>query len=224
MAKKKYREDRELVALSKLGDMKAQLELWNKWYPFTQKHFFQSREVFVNSGMSLEDYTQEAYLAFATAVQKYDLEKAISKGCVNFSTYYYWYLKKLRNSANRYLDKWGDTNLWSDYLSGDKSLKDYHDDANPNDWNRAVMRDIKDDFKKVQAEEILSEFFKEETDVDLKRVAFCLLEGKKSVDRIAPSMREDLTYEDLKKMVKTVLKKLKAIASRMEFEPISYRV
>ena len=215
----KHREDRELIALSKLGDMKAQLELWEKWEPFTKKHFFQAREAFVNSGVTLEDYMQDAYIAFVTAIQKYDLVKAEAKGSVNFSTYYYWYLMKLKNAADDYLNKWGSTKLWSDYLSDDQDPQVFHDDAINNEWNRATMKDIKDDFKKAQAVEILNTYFEEEDNPLFKQIVHFLLMGK-NPGNIVHLLDDQYTYGAVRKMIDEIYVKIRTIANRVVFEPI----
>lgn len=222
--RKKYREDKELIALSKLGDTKAQKELWDKWNPFTQKQYFMSREAFTNAGMTFEDYMQEAYLAFVTAIDKYDLKKAIDKGCVNFSTYYYWYLVKLRNGTLGYLEKWGDMKYSSDYESNVSLRSDASKaDAKDNEWNRATLRNISDDFKQDECAKIIDVYFEEEESSLFKNIVSFLLMGY-NAGEIVHLLDDEYSYGKVRKMIDEIFAKIRNIAIRYEYEPISIRV
>ena len=216
---KKYRDDLELIRLSKSGDMKAQYELWKKWEPFTAKRFYQDAELFTRTGVAFEDFMQNAYLAFVMAVEKFDLEKAETTGTTNFSTFYYWYLKKLKNASEGYEYRYGDVALESEvhYQGGKQPHKE---DAVVDPWNKAIARDITTDFKQIQAVEVIETFFEEEESSVLKNILTLMLQGLRT-KAISDLLGDEFDIKAVAKMVWQVKKKLRVIGERVMLEPIS---
>lgn len=214
----KFREDWDLIALSKQGNVAAQLELWKKWEPFTQKHFYMSQELFENTGVFIEDYMQSAFVSFMNAVQHYDLEKAKAKGSKNFSTVYYWFLLKLKNEALTQVDRYGTVIMNSSFTPYDEE-DTTKTDAVDNSWNRAITKDIKDEFKKKQAIEVIDTYLEEENNPIYRKVIHFLLMGK-GLKTIEHLLDDEYSYKDVKTMVSEIHKKVQNIAQRVAFEPI----
>lgn len=212
---KKYRDDLELIRLSKSGDMKAQYELWKKWEPFTAKRFYQDAELFTRTGVAFEDFMQNAYLAFVMAVEKFNLEKAEESGTTNFSTFYYWYLKKLKNASEGYEYRYGEVAYASEF-----KREDYKEDSNPNEWNRSTTGEIETDFKQAQAVEVIETFFEEEESSVLKNILTLMLQGLRT-KAISDLLGDEFDIKAVAKMVWQVKKKLRVIGERVMFEPIS---
>lgn len=216
---KKYREDLELIRLSKEGDMKAQYELWKKWEPFTSKRYFQSLELYQRVRMSYEDFMQEAYLAFISAIDHFTFDKATG---TNFSTVYYWYLVKVRNTSERYERRYGNIALETDIRSQDNRGDSYKEDSMNDRWNKATLKDITADFKQAQAVEVIEIFFEEEENPILKNVLTLMLQGNKT-KAILEFLGEGTDLKAVKGFIREIKRKLKAIGERVMFEPISVR-
>lgn len=216
---KKYREDLELIKLSKEGDMEAQYELWKKWEPFTAKRFYQDKELFLRTGVTFEDFMQNAYLAFVSAVDKFNLEKTEVS---NFSTFYYWYLKKLKNASEGYEYKYGEVAYESDIHTRGTYDNPHKEDAVCDSWNKAIARDITTDFKQVQAVEVIETFYEEEENPVVRNVLTLMLQGKRA-KAITDLLGEEFDIKAVGKMVWEIKKKLRVIGERVMFEPISVR-
>lgn len=210
------RDDRELIILSKRGDMKAQLELWKKWEPFTAKQYNKAREVFIKAGSSLEDYMQDAYFAFLKALEGYDVGKAKELGLTSFSAYYYWYLKKMQSVTELSLSK---MNVISQSDLSREDSDEYAEDAEASLWNKAISYDITEDYKKEQAKEIVETYLEQEKNPVYKEIFFLLLEGKK-INTIVHILNDEYSYPRVKNMSKDIFNKVKVIADKVMFEPI----
>lgn len=216
----KHREDLELIALSKNGDKEAQMELWNKWENFTKKQFAKSRETFLNSGSSLEDYMQDAFFAFRTAIEKYDLDRAKESGSSHFSTVYYFYLLKMKVATEKELSRFGGPFIPETSFQGeDKDGTDYAKEASDNPWNKAITRDIKEEFKRVQAEEVAKAYLEQEKDSTAREVFMLILEGKKS-PAIAEALGADYTKIQVRNLIKSIYRRVSKVAEKVMFEPI----
>lgn len=210
------RDDRELIILSKRGDMKAQLELWKKWEPFTAKQYNKAREVFIKAGSSLEDYMQDAYFAFLKALEGYDVEKAKELGLTSFSAYYYWFLKKMQSVTELSLSKM--TVISQTDLSREDS-DEYAEDAEASLWNKATSYDVTEDYKKEQAKEVVETYLEQEKNPVYKEIFLLLLEGKK-INTIVHLLNEEYSYPRVKNMSKDIFNKVRVIADKVMFEPI----
>ena len=215
---KKYREDLELIALSKAGDLEAQFELWKKWESFTGKQFFKSKELFDSVGVSYEEYMQEAYLIFVQAVAKYNFEKAKTAGSSKFSTCYYWYIRKYKGNLAWSHKVWGNIKMASEYTE-DPFYGQPHKDDTYNEWNVAIQKDIKDDFKKAQAAEILEIYFQEEENPLYRKITHFLLMGE-TPTQIAHTLDDEYPVRKIRSMIAEIYGKIKTIADKTMFEPI----
>lgn len=216
---KKYREDLELIRLSKEGDTEAQLELWRKWEPFTGKRFFQSRELFLRTGVTYEDYMQNAYIAFLTAIDRFDLSRTEVS---NFSTVYYFQLMKLKNASEGYEYKYGEVAFESDIHCQNTYENPHKEDSVNDGWNRALARDITTDFRQAQALEVIETFYEEEESPLVKNVLTLMLQGKRT-KAITELLGEEFDTKTVGKIVWNIKKRLRSIGERVMFEPISVR-
>ena len=213
---KKYREDRELIALSKEGDTVAQYELWKKWEVFTSKNYYRNKEALDLIGLTEEDYMQEAYLLFMKAVQKFNLDYTEVS---NFSTYYYWHLKKIRNEADVYLRRYGEIKVQSDYEVREYDLSSHKIDATDNEWNRAILVDIEDDFKREQAIEVIDTYYEEEKDPLYKKIFDYILMGL-TFQAISNALGGKISSRKVSSIAKDISKRINSVADRVMFEPI----
>lgn len=214
-----YRDDLELISLSKEKDVKAQVELWKKWETFTRKQYMKSKEVFDKEGLTIDDYMQEAYFMFLSAVDGFDISKAKERGISSFSTYYYFYLLKLKTDTERKLSKLGPIATQSEFVCEDKDSTLYSEDAYCSAWNRAVSCDISDDFRREQAREIIDAYLSEEED-EVSKIIIQLLLEENTMASILRALNGEYSRVRLKRKVDNIYKKIRKIADRIAFETI----
>lgn len=216
------RSDFELIKLSKQGDSKAQMELWNKWKSFTSRQFKKASETYSATQYSYEDYMQDAFVAFLTAIDRYDINKAEAAGSSNFSTFYYFYLMKLKNAQDDQLNKFGVMLYQSDFEvnSSDENIKN---DSTNTPWVRAISRDIGDDFIKDEVVQIFEKYFEEEQSPLLKKIVQMRLQGM-NAGKIQHAFKDTISYNRIRKLIDEAYAKIRMIAEAVIYEPISSQV
>lgn len=216
------RSDFELIRLCKQGDSNAQMELWNKWKNFTSRQYGKSSETYQASQYSYEDYMQDAFVAFLTAVDRYDIDKAEAAGSSNFSTFYYFYLMKLKNAQDDQLNKYGTMLYQSDFevTNSEESIKN---DSRNTPWVRAISRDIEDDYIRDEAVQVFEKYFEEEQSPLLKKIVLMRLQGM-NAGKIQHALGDTISYGRIRKLLDEAYAKIRMIAEAVIYEPISSQV
>lgn len=217
--KKTFREDIDLIALSQKGDTEALLELWDKWTPFVHRTYNSSENLYNSVGWLREDFVQDAFVMFMDAVQKFSISKAEEAGADSFASYYYWYLRRLRNRAENRIKKYGVIKYASDY-EADCYEKDQRGDSCLNEWNQLLQQDPSEDFIKAQAVEVVEVYFEEEQDPVKRTIMTYLLAGKRP-STMSHLMNNEYSTKWIRRRIKEIKKQIKAISERVIFEPIS---
>lgn len=201
--------DKDLLTRSKAGDSSALVELWEKYRNFTMKQYHKHRELFESSNESFEDYMQDAYVAFRTAVENFSLEKIDSNGGA-FSTYYYFFLLKLKNTQEDQLSRYGNMLYESDFQREEEDLKT---DCYPNSWNKALSGDFSKEYGNHIAVEVFEEYFRTEEDNLKKSIVTFLLQGK-NPGNIVRILNNEYSYSKVRSIIDSCFETIKLIAEK----------
>jgi len=115
-----FSEDFKLLKkIKKDGDLKSRELLWNKYQRLVHKSFNNSREFYISMGIEREDFVQESYLQFESALTHFNLEKISTPETYYFYGYFWTYLRLIKTRLYRRFTKGGST-IYLDDLQDEK--------------------------------------------------------------------------------------------------------
>ena len=82
-------------------DDEYKLMLWNRYQGKVYKMYHRNRPFFKKFRIDYEDYVSESWIYFELALRHFDLDKMKESGCKSFSTFFHYYLMRLKTTYER---------------------------------------------------------------------------------------------------------------------------
>lgn len=209
------RSDLELIALAKSSDEKTALEaqysLWNKYQFFIKKKYFQWLNTFSREHIEFEEFVQEAYIAFAHALELCDLDRMKEKNVNNFSTVLYFQLMKLKNKYDTHYVQYGHVYSYSELASEADSINPEEKYSGTNtisgQWIAATSIDPEIEQRKYMCENLIKEYQLSLNTID-KKICQLLIERKK-ISNIIEMLSSQLSESEVRSKVNKIKSGLK---------------
>ena len=204
------KSDFDLVLECKNGNSKAFEELFNRYKNCVAKNYFKKKYFFDNINMNYDDYCQESFLALIEAVKAIDIEKWKEHNIQSFNTIYFYYLKNIENSAQKYYEKYGIIAHESQYTGTDDN-DDLDSTSYGNEWIEHNQGDVIEDVRLKQEFDALEKYKASETNSDKKFILNCLLEGENCFS-IKKKYYTNKSYYDIKRLIDNIKECIRNIA------------
>lgn len=197
--------DFELLKEIKIRDsIQAKEILWLKYQSKIASSYFSAREVYHVMGVSLEDYIQESYFAFAKAIAYINLEKMEASGS-HFGTSFYYYLLKLKYKYKRELEKYGINIYLSQFIEDQPTGMDPLIGHFSREYTEKTAINFDDEVKKQSGIKCIREYVSN-LEGNNKVIMELYLSNKK-VTEISKTL--ELRYAEVYSIIKNAKKELK---------------